>query len=486
LLPLCFEQESGEGRTGLYARGLDYLFRVEPSGATLLLWEEIADTPETARTMHFDFTGANPKAELQGANPLPGKVNYIIGNDPSQWRTRVPLYGKARANNVYPGIDVVYYGNGKALEYDLQIAPGADPGQIALHFTGTDSIRVDANGDLILKSGMQEIRQPRPFIYQVFGGHRQAVQGNYVLKDSSTVGFSLAPYDAELALVIDPMLSYSSFFGGNSGEIAYGVKAWLDGSIYIAGETKSRKFTLGSPTNFVSMFGGGILTGDAFVAKLAPGASNLIYFTYLGGNHNESARDLAVDADGHAFITGLTDSTNYPTFLASPTFGLTNHLNGKPDPHVGVYNSDAFITELDTNGDTLVYSALIGGSLADIGLGIAIDPDDTAYITGYTYSSNFPLVNAFQTNRLGTNDIFVARVAPLGASLDYSSYFGGTNNDLGQGIAAGGSGVAYVTGFTYSTNFPTTANAIQPQINGTTNAAKAYKGRKNPPPDAFL
>jgi hypothetical protein len=167
------------------------------------------------------------------------------------------------------------------------------------------------------------------------------------------------------------------------------------------------------------------------------------------------------------------------------TYGLTNHLNGKPDPHVGIYNSDAFVTELDTDGESVVYSALIGGGLADIGLGIALDPDDTAYITGYTYSSNFPVVNAFQTNRLGTNDIFVARIAPLGTALEYSTFVGGTNTDQGQGIAVDGSGVAYVTGFTFSTNFPTTANAIQPQLSGSTNAAKSYKGRKAPA-DAFV
>jgi hypothetical protein len=486
LLPLSFEADRNDGATVLYARGLGYQFGVETMGASLLLQDEVAgEANQSLRAIHFDFINANPKAELHGADLLPGKVNYLIGNDPSQWRTRVSLYAKARVTNLYPGIDAVYYGNGQKLEYDLELAPGADPRQIALRFTGVDSIRVDTDGDLVLKSGPKEIRQPPPLIYQVFGGHRQPVQGNYVLNDSSTVGFALGAYDSDLALVIDPMLSYSTFFGGNLGEIAYGVKVGGDGSIYIAGETTSRRFTFGTPTNFVATFSGGRFTGDAFIAKLAPGASNLVYFTYIGGNRNESARDLAIDAEGHAFITGLTDSTNFPTLLTNATYGLTNHLNGKPDPHVHIYRSDAFVTELDTDGASLVYSALIGGSLADVGLGIALDPDDTAYITGYTFSSNFPVVNAFQTNRLGTNDIFVAKIAPFGASLDYSSYLGGTNDEQGQGIAVDGSGVAYVTGFTFSTNFPTTPNALQSQLSGSTNATQSYRGRR-PPADAFL
>jgi hypothetical protein len=491
VLPLCFE-DSGDGTADFFtARGADYLFSIAPTSVQLILQSRENQTTGSQspanepRIIRFEFVGANSQAPLCALDKLSGSVNYLIGNDPAQWRAHCSLYQKVRAAQLYPGIDVLYHGNGQKLEYDFEIAPGADPQKIAVRFNGVDSLRIDPDGDLVIVCSAQEIRQPRPAIYQSVAGHRQLIPGAWRLRDSQTVDFALGSYDKARALVIDPMLSYSSFFGGNLLDVAYGVKVGLDGSIYIAGETTSRKFTFGDSTNFNAQFSGGRFTGDAFVAKLAPGGTNLVYFTYIGGRGNESARDLAIDDSGHAFITGFTDSTNFPIVFTNVVYGLTNHINGRKDPNAHVYRSDAFIAELDTEGASLVYSAYLGGSLADVATGIALDPEGNAYVTGYTYSTNFPFTNAFQTNLAGTNDIFVAKIAPLGSALLYSTYVGGTNADEADGIAADASGVVYVTGFTSSTNFPCTSNALQSQISGSTNAAQSYRGR-HVPADAFL
>jgi len=267
--------------------------------------------------------------------------------------------------------------------------------------------------------------------------------------------------------VIDPLLSYSTFFGGNFGEAAYGVKVDTNGSIYLAGETLSRVFSGPAGTNSQSSFGGGRFNGDAFVAKFGPGGTNLVYFTYIGGSGNEGARDLAIDDAGHAFITGFTDSTNFPVLLpGGPVFGLTNQINGKIDHRVHKYPSDAFITELEVDGASLIYSAYLGGSLAEVAAGIALDPAGNAYITGYTFSSNFPVVNAFQPVLNGSNDVFVSKIAPLGSALLYSTYLGGSGGDYGSGIAIDTVGNAYVTGQTQSSNFPTSAGAFQSASGG--------------------
>ena len=266
----------------------------------------------------MQFMGANPQAQIHGDSELPGKINYFTGTTPRFGVSAVPTFAKVRVDEIYPGINLVYYGNQQQIEYDLTVAAGASPDLIALHFDGTDKITTDAKGELVLKLGGREILQPKPLVYQMDGGAAEEITGSYKILDAHTVAFAVGKYDRALPLVIDPVLSYATYFGGTAGETAWAVAVNPnDGSIYIAGQTLSKQFyTNGWPfstTNaYQTNFAGGTLTGDAFVARFDNLGKNLIYLTYLGGSTDDGAAGLAVDSAGNAFVTGWTDSPNFP------------------------------------------------------------------------------------------------------------------------------------------------------------------------------
>jgi hypothetical protein len=500
-LPLLFEPNHGQAGApaSFVARGGNYQFLIAPAEAFLVLRKigpvgpasplerDQISAPQTleTRTVRIRFLQGDSRARISGSAELPGKINYLIGNDPARWQKGLSLYAKVRVEKLYPGIDVVYYGNQRRLEYDFEIAPRADPNAIALRFDGVDKVSISEQGELVLNLGTEEIRQPRPVIYQVVGGARKTIVGGYELLDSGAVTFALGRYDAELPLVIDPMLSYSSYFGGNSGDIALAIKLNAnDGSIYIAGQTLSTGFPFDIPAgSYTTNFQGGTINGDAFVARLDSTLTNLVYFTYVGGSGNDGALDLAVDSAGDAYITGFTDSTNFPNPHAIyPSIGGTFDVSFKAFP------TDAFVAELNPDGSDLVYSTYLGGSDAEVAGGIAVDPSGSAYVTGYTVSTNFPTTNALvfqltgttnaRLDRLaGSRDAFVTKIASNGDALVYSTYLGGTNNDEGQGIVADAAGFAYVTGYTSSTNFPV-VNALTNGIflNGATNRPGSLDG----------
>jgi hypothetical protein len=457
-LPLYFEADSP---AHFQAQGHDSQFSISRDGAQLVLREH-ADAP--ARAMRMQFVGASPQAQIHGDNELPGKINYFTGNNPAQWRSGVPTFAKVCIDEVYPGINLVYYGNQQQIEYDLTVAAGASPDLIALHFDGADKITTNANGELILKLGNREILQPKPLIYQMIGGSRKEIAGGYKILNAHSIAFTVGKYDRALPLVIDPVLSYATYFGGTSGEAAWAVALNPnDGSIYIAGQTFSKLFyTNGwsfSTTNaYQTNFAGGTLTGDAFVARFDNLGKNLIYLTYLGGSTDDGALGVAVDAAGNAFVTGWTDSTNFPTSANA----LYPKISGKIGNGFTSYPVDAFVAELNPSGSNLVYSTYLGGSSMDSGTGIAVDSSDDAYVTGYSYSTNFPTQNAIQ-NHLACKysvyfnaNAFVSEIASNGTALVFSTYLGGTNFDEGLGIALDGGNNIYVAGFTGSTNFPTT------------------------------
>ncbi len=406
--------------------------------------------------MQMRFVGANPLAQIRGDAELSGKINYLVGNDSAQWRSGISTFGKVSVDEIYPGIGLVYYGNQQRLEYDFTIAPGANPNAIAIRFDGVNKIFINAQGELVLTLGDSEISQPKPVIYQMVGGERHAIIGGYKILDAHTVAFSIGQYDRTLPLVIDPILSYSTYFGGNAGDIACAVAVSTnDGSIYVAGETLSKQFYY-TPEAFQTNFAGGTLTGDAFVAKFDGSGQNLIYLTYLGGGADDGALSLAVDATGDVFVTGFTDSTNFPT-----TNAIYPHISGTIPKGFNFYPVDAFVTELGSSGSNLIYSTYLGGSWQDTASGIAVDSSGNAYVTGFTYSTNFPTTNAIQNHLACTNsefynaNAFVTEIAAGGTNLVFSTYLGGTNFDQGQGIAVDGAGYVYVTGYTASTNFPT-------------------------------
>jgi hypothetical protein len=475
---LAFEPASDEVNTQFLARGRNYEFLLSATQVhfALLATEPVRSLPGldrhkllASRSMSavmagMEFLQANSQACIQAEGELPGKVNYFIGSDSSSWRTCVPTFAKLRVPDLYPGIDLVYYGNQRQLEYDFTVAPHANPGSIQIHFVGVDSIVVDDQGQLIIKIDGTELRQPRPVIYQRRGATQIPVQGGYRRAANGTVGFELNAYDPELPLVIDPRLEYSTYFGGNGGDLGLAVKVDANGNIYFTGQTLSTQFPFPlSKDVFQPVFGGGSLNGDAFVAKVDNTGTNVIYLTYLGGGADDSGYDIAIDAAGNAYIAGFTQSPNFPVQNA-----LFPRISGVADPAIGIYASDGFVTELNTNGSALVFSTYLGGSALDFTDGIAVDPGGNVYVTGVTASTDFPVRNPLPgqaTFSGGLSDGFVTKFSPGGASIIFSTYLGGLAIDEGQGIAADPYGFAYVTGYTVSTNFPITFNASQPLLN---------------------
>jgi hypothetical protein len=337
-----------------------------------------------------------------------------------------------------------------------------------MHFDGFENIEINQQGELVLSFVDGEIHQHRPALYQIIDGVRRAVKGGYRLADSKTVGFVVGPYDPHFPLIIDPILSYSSYFGGNGGDTGLAIKVDANGSVYIAGETLSTQFQFSIPTNaFQRTFKGG--KGDAFVAKLDNTGSKLIYFTYLGGSEDDGAFDMALDAAGNVYLTGFTDSPDFPT--KNPIFP---NISGLEDPTLHIFPFDAFVTKVNASGSALIYSTYLGGSDKDLGAAIAVDPAGNAYVTGYSFSTDFPLRNPYKNSRGGNDDVFVTKINPGGNGLVYSTYFGGAGFDEGEGIAADADGFAYLTGYTTSTNFPTTSNAQGKTLNANSGALTVY------------
>jgi uncharacterized protein (TIGR03437 family) len=403
-----------------------------------------------------------------GIEKQPGVSNYFIGNDTAQWHTDVPHYGRIEYQGVYPGIDLVWYGSQRQFEYDFVVGPGADPKRIQVSYQGVESLRVEENGDLVLRTALGEMRQQKPQVYQEIAGHRVAVGAEYSITAGNRVSFALAQYDGKRELRIDPVvLAYSTFLGGNgpssgpflfgSGpeinshgpDLGYGIAVDGTGAAYVTGQTSSTSFPTDSP--YQATYPGG--TYDAFVTKLTPAGNALVYSTYLGGSNLDHGSAIAVDGSGSAYITGWTQSSNFPTKSA---FQGSNHGSGLPN---------AFVTKLAPAGNALVYSTYLGGSgtyWGDYGQGIAVDATGSAYITGLAHSQDFPTQSPFQeTNAAPDNGSgFVTKLTPAGNALVYSTYLGGPATqelgcgDGGNAIAVDGAGYAYIAGQTCSGSFP--------------------------------
>src|SRR6266568_2476919 len=482
-LPLHFEANRGQTDKDVrfLSRGAGYSLYLTASEAVLVLAKpnadakgdvratrERRDTPTRAQSvaLRMSLVGAARKPVVSGLDEQPGKANYFIGKDRSKWRTNVPTYAKVHYQNVYPGIDLVYYGNQRQLEYDFVVALGADPKKIALRFQGAEKVEIDAQGELVLHTTGGDMHQHKPVIYQEIDGVRRDIDGGYVIKSGKRVGFQIAAYDTSRPLIIDPVvLSYSTFLGGSFEDEGSGIAVDAAGNAYVTGMTASINFPT-TPGAFNTTNG---QFPEAFVTKLDPAGSTLVYSTYLGGNGDDRGRGIAVDTLGHAYVTGTTASPDFPT-----TPGAFQPAFAGPGPTPNGIGGDAFVTKLDPSGSTLVYSTYLGGGGPDVGSGIAVDADGNAYVTGYTTSPTFPTtVGAFQFIFGGGADAFVAKLDPtaLGAlSLVYSTYLGGVGLDEGNGIAVDANGNAYVVGRTgtgmTSNDFPTTAGAFQTTFGG--------------------
>ncbi len=538
-LPMAFEARGGQKdrHNDFAAQGAGYRLALSPREATFQLARaatrptvgrqglQAENSPAQVETLKMQLVGANPSAcAVQNAAPT-GHTSYFIGKDPAQWRTGIPLYERVSYRQVYKGIDLVYYGNQHLLEYDFLVRPGTDPKRIALKFAGAQKVRIAPNGDLVLGLKQGEVRWHRPLTYQMIAGKKRTVASAFVLHSDGEVGFRLARYDTARALTIDPQLLYSTFLGGTTSEHAGALAVDSAGNTYITGTANSADFpttpgvfqTTGhgafvaklNPAGTALLYsthlggsgndtGNGIAidsqgnayitgetssndfpitqgafqttnkqatknSGNAFVAKLNPTGTALIYSTYLGGQENidgfDSGNGIAVDSQGNAYIAGVTNALDFPTTAGA--FQTTSYYN---DTAVNI-RPNGFLSKLNPTGSALVYSTYLGGSSTTC-YAIALDSAGDAYVTGGT-SGHFPTTpGAFQeTNTIpvgGGNNAFVTKFNPAGTALVYSTYLGGSKDDVGFGIALDGAGNAYVAGTAFSKNFPTTPGAFQP------------------------
>jgi hypothetical protein len=543
--------------------------------------------PQAPAVVRLKLVGANPAAKVKGLEELPGKSNYFIGNDPKKWRTNVPNYAKVQYKEVYFGVDLVYYGNQRQLEYDFVVAPGGDPRAIKLAVAAMSPsptggqrppLQIDVNGDLVISTDAGDVRLHKPVVYQPTTDNgrpttdrsfnlqssivnHQSVDGRFVLAANNQVTFALSPYDQSLPLIIDPVLAYSSYLGGGGDEsmtscagvavdslgnayvvsgttsidfpttmdsvqptyggapdpsdwpyacgdafvskvdptgstLVYssylggtgcdygsGVAVDSHGNAYVTGTTTSVDFPV-TPGALQPTFGGSVcdgwrLCGDAFVTKVGPDGSVLKYSTYLGGSGNDGSDDtIAVDAAGNAYVAGTTDSTDFPTTRGAFQTCFKEGENCW-DPIRGPrVPSDVFVTKLNPTGSSLVYSTLIGGSYSETTLALALDPNGNVWVIGTTISSDYPTTaGAFQTSFHpgggGTppwtwdwDDAFVTKLNTTGSDLLYSTYLGSLGGECPVAIAVDLSGNAYVTGVTSSADFPITDGAFQPSFSG--------------------
>ena len=491
-LPLIFESNQGQSdkQVRFLSRGEGYtLFLtgdeavmslrqapVRPMDRGALVALKPADfkaTNQNSAVLRMKLVGANPTAKISGADQQEGKSNYFIGNDPSQWHTDVSNFAQVRYQDAYPGVDLVYYGNRQQLEYDFVVAPGADPRAIALDVAAesisgkrtTAPLRISDNGDLLVPTAGGDVRFHKPVVYQpenssdvhAIGGDpalasaSKSVDGRWVLKGGNQVSFEIASYDASRPLVIDPALSYSTYIGGTGTDGAFGVSIDQYGNAYVTGFTSSTNFPTKNPYQKVSA--GGI---DTFALKLNKTGTALAYSTYLGGSGTEYPFGMAVDSAGEAYEIGNTGSANFP---------VTTGASQTTCPSCSNYPA-VFLTKFSAAGNTILYSTYLGGSGDNRAFGITLDSKRNAYLVGWTTSTDFPTTTgAFQTtNNASVNTVFVAEITPAGkgqADLVYSTYLGGTNDDVGFGIALNPSNDIIVTGYTYSLDFPVTPNAFQ-------------------------
>jgi hypothetical protein len=472
-LPLYFEANQGQTRADVafLAHGAGYGLYLTRSEALLVLDKRARETDAAPALLSMRLVHAARRPEVRGLEQQPGRVSYFIGDDPARWRTAIPTYAKVRYREVYPGIDLVYYGKQRELEYDFVVAPGADPRDIVLGYKGAERLEVDAEGELVMRVAGGSVRQRKPSIYQEIDGVRREIGGGYVLKDARRVGFRVDAYDETAPLVIDPVLGYSTYLGGDGygSESGSAITVDADGNAYVIGTTQSTTFPT-TPGAFQKTLPGGGEPGcncSIFVTKLDPTGTALVYSTYLGGSLSNVGAAIAVDAVGNAYVTGDTWSSNFPT-----TPGAF-----QPHPIGDLDGNKGFVTKLDPNGSALVYSTYLGGHASSWGAGIAVDAAGDAYVVGSTQSPDFPTTaEARQPSFGGSYDAFVVKLDPTGSALVYSTYLGGGAGDYGAAIALAADGGAYVTGFTgfvSANDFPATPGAFQTVFGGQVDAFAA-------------
>ena len=525
--PVTFEMNRGQADPGVQvvARSPGATVFLKPNDATIVVSGRASaeprlrahrGTPESTQSdtvtsfVRMTMLGANPAAQLRTSQPMAARTNYVRGTDSRHWLSEVPSFGTVKYEQVYPGIDLVYHARNGQLEYDFVVAPGADPHAIEIGFDATTPVELDSSGELVLRTAAGEIRKRRPVMYQQNAdGDRRPVEGGYIVSSDGRVAFEVGPYDATLPLVIDPVIAYSTFWGGTGNDDGRRIAVDIQGNVYVIGNTDSTNFpvTAGAAQ---TMPGGG---NDVFVTKFSPTGA-VIYSTYIGGNCDDSAGGIDVDGAGNAYVTGHHGTCSGASMpqgafvvklgpLGAPVFhkvlaasymdsswgqaiaidahgnayvtGVTSSYSLDFPTTPGAYRTtycangflagyDGFVTKLDPNG-SIVYSTYLCGTMNDSPNAITVDAAGSAYVVGSTESHDFPVVNPIQaqsrTSTLYATG-FVTKLKPDGSGLVFSTYLGGSWSESVNDVAVDGGGNVYVAGDTQSDDFPVTPGVIQP------------------------
>ncbi len=455
-LPLRFEKNTGQTdeNVDFISHNNNYTLFLSPTKATFSLEKEkninnfVNKTKVNRETTNVNATdvltmelvGANIDAKAIETDKLATTSNYFLNNDKKYWQTNIENFAKVQYQNIYPGIDIVYYGNQKQLEYDLVVSPYTSPDIINLQFSEAQDLTINNEGDLVITVNEQEFYKKKSYVYQEVNGVKQLVASNYVIKENNEISFQLGSYDISQPLIIDPMIGYSTYLGGTGSDFSNAIAVDSTGNAYIVGYTESLNFPTNNPQQRSSSG-----KNDLFISKLNATGSSLAFSTYIGGSDEDFGNAIAVDSKGNVYVTGYTFSSNFP--VANP-FQLKN---GNTIANTG---GDAFVVQLNSQGNTLVYATYLGGIADDMATSLAVDTQDNVYITGFTNSTNFPVVNPVQAKSNGGFDAFITKLNATGNSLAYSSYFGGGDNDFGNAIAIDKSNNDYIVGLTDSRNLP--------------------------------
>lgn len=472
--PFAFELNHGQSDASVrfLARGRGYSLFLTPQEAALVLPHGAAASKasNTVSVVRMKLVDANPEVEVSGSDRLPGKVNYMIGNNPAKWHRNVPEFARVRYHEVYPGIDLVFYGNAGKLEYDFEVAPEADPRLVSLLVQSSDNagsgLKIDGSGDLTLATDGGAVRFAAPRIYQKKGTDEQPVAGRFALRDGNRVGFEIGNYDRSRTLVIDPILSYSTYLGGTGAESCSAITGamFTPGCPAIAVDSASNAYIAGATTstvNFPNPAGAATANtvngpADVFITKFDNTGTVQIFTTYLGGSGTDTPSGIAIDSGFGVTIAGTTNSTDFPHTPSA--------YQSAPEP-IASGNKHVFVTKLDPTGSAQQYSTYLSGNGIDVASGVALDLQGKIYVTGTTTSTDpatstvkFPAtVGGFQTSSMATNQFFMTQIDPTlsGAqSIPYSTYFGGGNPvngvAVGGGIAVDSTGNVFITG---GTNF---------------------------------
>lgn len=447
-LPLSFVENRGQAAPDISFYALQGDLDIAFAGDGMRVRAPSAGPGSMAAELSAVFVGARPGNAAESLERAPGVVNFFPGDDRRTWYADVPTHAQIQYTGVWPGIDVMYDGRSGGLESTYAVAPGADPGSIRLRYSGQRGLAVTARGDLEIRSDAGVLHESAPSLFQELDGRRVSIAGRFELVDAETVGFAVGAYDRDRPLLIDPTITYSTFFGGSGSEQANAVAIDSSGNAYITGFTTSLSLP-GGPACAVPP-----CDRNAFVSRLNPAGTAVLYTTYISGTNVDEAKSIAVDGSFNAYITGTTSSTNFPTLAP---FQAAN---------AGAGGQDAFVTKLGPSG-ALAYSTYLGGGGDDVGRGIAVSGGKIV-VAGTTISADYPLQPALSTALLGLSDAFVTELDPaLGAGgLVYSRYLGGTGTEDGRSIAIDSAGSAYVTGSTTAAAVPLndfpTLGAFQP------------------------